>query len=441
MRVLIYGLNFSPELTGIGKYTGEMAEWLAQQGHDVRAVTAPPYYPDWKVGKNYRGARYKRELIDGVNIWRCPLYVPNKPTTFSRLLHLISFSITSFPVVIRQIFWKPDVVFFVQPTLFSALGALVLAKFSGAKSIMHIQDYEVDAMFGLGMMQQSIICKIIRRCESWLMKRFDVVSTISFSMIDNAKRKGVDDSKLLLFPNWADTEFVKPQQVVSRKSANTSHKVTPDIVSPVTLVRPVHRPKSQEIELKDEWGFTESDKVVLYAGNIGKKQGLELVLDAAERMQVASSLKFVIVGAGAHVDMLKADAETRCLDNVFFKPLLPWARVPEMLALADVHLVVQKKGVADAVLPSKLTNILSAGGYALVTAEFETELGLLAEKYPGIYDCIEPENADVFTEALYLLLEKDLSWPNKVARDYAVEYLSIDNVLSRFESDLIRRKG
>ncbi|STL27877.1 putative colanic acid biosynthesis glycosyl transferase [Escherichia coli] len=75
MKILVYGINYSPELTGIGKYTGEMVEWLAAQGHEVRVITAPPYYPQWQVGENYSAWRYKREE-GAATVWRCPLYVP-----------------------------------------------------------------------------------------------------------------------------------------------------------------------------------------------------------------------------------------------------------------------------------------------------------------------------------------------------------------------------
>ncbi len=110
MRILIYGINYAPELTGIGKYTGEMAEWLAKQGHEVRMVTAPPYYPAWRVADGYSRWKYTHERLDGVVVWRCPLYVPANPSGLKRLSHLASFALSSLPVMIRQIFWKPDVV-------------------------------------------------------------------------------------------------------------------------------------------------------------------------------------------------------------------------------------------------------------------------------------------------------------------------------------------
>ena len=404
MKIVIYGINYWPELTGVGKYTGELGRSLSQAGHRVRVITAPPYYPEWKIKDGYKSWRYIKENESGVMIFRVPIYVPKKPTSITRLLHLISYSLSSLPIAIRLIFCKPDIVLFVQPTLFAAFGALILAKFSRARTLMHIQDYEIDAMFGLNMIRHGLLVKGIKKIENWLLGRFDMVSTISFSMMEKAKQKGVADSRLLLFPNWADTEFVTPSV--------------------------------DGMSIKSEWGFSKDNRIVLYAGNIGKKQGLELVLDVAHEFKDHISLQFVIVGTGAHVEVLKNDAAARSLDNVSFKPLQKWERVPEMLAMADVHLVIQKSGISDAVLPSKLTNILSSGGHAIVTAEKYTELSVLAEQFPGIYECVEPDNIEVLAESLRSLLDKNIEQPNQVARDYAVEYLTKNKVLTRFERNL-----
>src|SRR5947209_1225213 len=97
MKLLVYGINFAPELTGIGKYTGEMVAWLAAQGHEVRVVTAPPYYPDWAVWPAYSASRYAREDWHGATVIRTPLWVPRKVTGLRRLLHLGSFALTSIP--------------------------------------------------------------------------------------------------------------------------------------------------------------------------------------------------------------------------------------------------------------------------------------------------------------------------------------------------------
>jgi len=99
MKIIFYGLNYAPELTGIGKYSDEMAECLVEQGHEVRVVTAPPYYPEWKVSKGYASNWYAKENINGVEVWRCPLYVPVSPSGLKRIIHLASFALSSFSVL------------------------------------------------------------------------------------------------------------------------------------------------------------------------------------------------------------------------------------------------------------------------------------------------------------------------------------------------------
>lgn len=405
MKFCLLSLNYKPEKTGIGKYNGEMAEKLHILGGEVTAVVAPPYYPEWEVSQQYKSYLYKSETVNGVSVTRCPLYVPSKVTTIKRLLHLSTFAVSSsIALMIKLIRSRPDVIFLVQPTLFCAPTTLLFSKLFGVKTVLHIQDFEVDAMFGLGMVSEGKVAKIVRRTESWLMKKFDVVSSISYSMLENAERKGVDKSKLLFFPNWADTSFVTPDTDGSA--------------------------------LRKEWGFAETDKVVLYAGNIGQKQGLEIVIEAAKSFEDKKSVKFVFVGAGAYVDTLKELAKASNLDNVYFKPLQDWEDVPAMLSMADIHLVVQKKGAADAVLPSKLTNILSAGGHALVTAEASTELGKIEEANPGIYTRVEPENTKELVVGLKTVLATDTIKPNMIARNYALENLDINNIIERFISDL-----
>lgn len=151
MKILLYGINYSPELTGIGKYSGEMGAWLSANGHHVRAVTAYPYYPEWKLASNANKVIYRRDLIDGVAVLRCPLYVPERPNALRRLIHLFSFALSSFPALLVHWRWKPDVVVLVAPTLFCVPGAWLFSRLTGARLVLHVQDYEVDAMFGIKM--------------------------------------------------------------------------------------------------------------------------------------------------------------------------------------------------------------------------------------------------------------------------------------------------
>src|ERR1700751_4147370 len=114
MRILIHGLNFCPEVTGTGRSTGEMASYLASQGHQVRVVTAPPYYPEWRVRPGYSAWKYSTNLNgyarENLGVIRCPLWVPKTQSGLRRLLHLASFAMSSWPALLGHVLWHPDVV-------------------------------------------------------------------------------------------------------------------------------------------------------------------------------------------------------------------------------------------------------------------------------------------------------------------------------------------
>lgn len=399
MKILIYGINFSPELTGIGKYTGEMAYWFADQGDDVRVITAPPYYPEWQVHEGYRANWFSTEQHNNMQVYRCPLYVPQKVSTLKRLVHLASFSFSSFFPLLAQICWKPDLVICVAPSLFCAPGALLLSKLTGCTSVLHIQDFEVDAMLGLGMARAGKVARLASSFEHWCLRSFKYVSTISHSMLAGAGTKGVKPESLLLFPNWSEIErFIAVELAVVQ-------------------------------ELKNKFEIPTDHKVALYSGNIGEKQGLEVVIEAAKELS-GQKILFLIVGNGAGKDKLEALATEQQLTNVRFFPLQPYELLPALLKLADCHLVVQKRGVADAVLPSKLTNILAVGGNAVITAEPDTELGRLCLSYPGIGVCVEPEQVDALVTGIKEAMQ--LPAENMIAKEYAHENLAKENVLQNF---------
>lgn len=398
MKILLYGINYSPELTGIGKYSGEMARWLAADGHEVRVITAPPYYPEWRVHAGYSFWRYRCEQDGGVSVLRCPLYVPARPSALTRLLHLISFSLSSLLPVLMHLLWRPQLVVLVVPTLFCAPQALLLAQLAGAKSVLHVQDYEVDALFGLGFVKGGRLRRLAFALERLTLRAFTRVSTISSGMLQRAREKGVPEERLYFFPNWSETARFRG---VARSSV-----------------------------LLQRLGVDPSKRVLLYSGNIGQKQGLEVVIEAAARLAARPELVFLIVGEGAGKPALLDMAQARGLTNVVFAPLQSYDDLPALLASADVHLVIQRRGAADAVLPSKLTNILAVGGNAVITADPETSLGQLCTEFPGIAVRVEPESAS----ALLTGIEKALSMllPNAVAEDYAGANLDKDAILARF---------
>lgn len=401
MKVLLYGINYSPELTGIGKYSGEMAAWLAARGHEIRVVTAPPYYPKWQVAGEY--SRFKIHTVTeaGVRVTRCPLYVPKHPSATKRIAHLSSFAISSFFPVLMQARWKPDLIILVVPTLFCALPVFVLGAISGARRLIHIQDYEIDALFGLGLAKVAGLRRLVFWFERVILRSFEYVSTISQGMLIRAQSKGVDAERLILFPNWSEVERF---QNASRSE-----------------------------ELLAGLGLDPAKKTILYSGNLGEKQGLENMVETAEQLQHNQGIQFLMVGDGAARGRLVELVESKGLSNFYFAPLQPYESLPTLLASADVHLVIQKRGAADAVLPSKLTNILAVGGQSVITADPDTTLGYLCGHYPGIAECVEPESVSALIDGIERVLEKPAK--NDIALTYARKNLDKDAILKAFISN------
>lgn len=401
MKVLIYGINFTPELTGIGKYSGEMAEWLADQGYDVRVITALPYYPEWAINKKYVNF-YSYSISKNITVIRCPLYVPLKVTSFKRLLHLMSFSISSFLPVIGSVFWKPDIVIQVVPTLFCSVQTLILSKLVKAKSVVHIQDYEVDAMFDLSIAKTGLFKEFAYWLEKKILNSFHVVSTISKGMIYRASQKGIEDKKLLFFPNWAELGRFENQ--------------------------------NRDENFLSDLGINSEKKIVLYSGNMGEKQGLEAVVYAADFMRDRTDIQFIMVGEGVVKANIEKLANELNLQNIFFFPLVAYSMLPKLLASADCHLVIQKKGAADLVLPSKLTNILAVGGNAVITASANTTLGIFCRDFPEIAVLVEPESVKDLIGGIDRALSMPL--PNQIAKKYAKDFLDKDLILDRFVKEV-----
>jgi colanic acid biosynthesis glycosyl transferase WcaI len=401
MKMLIYGLNYAPELTGVGKYTAEMAEALAAGRHDVRVVCAPPYYPEWQVASGHSSCRYRHEVQRGVRIWRAPLWVPSRPSGAKRMIHLASFGLSSLPVLARQALWRPDVVMAIAPTLLCAPAALSLARMVGAKAWLHIQDYEVDAAFDLGMLQSARAARIAQSVERAVLRRFDVVSSISGNMVARALRKGVDPSRLSCLPNWVDTQAIFPLDRASEYR--------------------------RTLEIPD------ANKVVLYSGNMGAKQGIEILAAAAAAIADRTDISFVFCGNGP----TKADLIERCagLPNCRFIPLQPAERLNELLNLADIHVLPQRADAADLVMPSKLTGMLASGRAIIAMARAGTDL----------FDAVAPRGVIVAPEdvgALAAAIEALAADPERrstlgaAARSYAERALSSAAVLGHLEARL-----
>jgi colanic acid biosynthesis glycosyl transferase WcaI len=409
MKIIIYGINYAPELTGIGKYTGEMASWLAKQGNEVTVVTAPPYYPEWAVHKSYRGKSWTKEYTDGVTVYRCPLYVPKNVTSLKRIIHEFSFVASIIPIWLLTFFQKKyDVVLCISPPFHLGLLPMLYAKLRGARFINHIQDLQVDAAKDLGMIKNESFLNLMFGIEKFIFDTGDFVSTISTGMQKKIRHKYIDEDKTFLFPNWVDENVIYPL------------------------------PKEQS--LRSEFGLSHDDKVILYSGNLGEKQGLEIIIEVASHFISRRDVHFIISGSGGGKDKLIKLAEDHGLDNIKFYPLQPYEKLSALLAMADIHLVLQKKSASDLVMPSKLTGILAAAGCALVTALPGTSLYHVIHRHQmGIL--VEPESVSALTRGIENALVMNLDTIRDNARQYAEKYLSKNGILAEFENRLRRMVG
>jgi colanic acid biosynthesis glycosyl transferase WcaI len=401
MKILIYGINYAPELTGVGKYTAEMAVLLADRGHEVRVVCAPPYYPEWRVSEGYASWRYQHETRDGVAVWRAPLWVPSRPSGLKRMLHLATFAATSLPLLAWQALWRPHAVMLIAPTLMCAPASLMLARITRASAWLHIQDYEVDAAFDLGLLKSSRAARTARWIESALLKRFDAVSSITRQMSARATTKGVDASKVVCLPNWVD----------------------------VSTIFPLARPS----EFRRLLGIPAEQKVVLYSGNMGAKQGIETLADAAVALAARPDLTFVFCGSGAARENLLE----RCsgLTNCVFMPLQPVERLNELLNLADIHVLPQRGDAADLVMPSKLTGMFASGRATIAMARRGTAL-YEAVAPRGVV--VPPDNVKALASAITVLAgdAERRTALGKAARNYAERALSPESTIRTFEERL-----
>jgi colanic acid biosynthesis glycosyl transferase WcaI len=318
------------------------------------------------------------------------------------VLHLASFALASLPTVLWQYRWRPEVVLVIEPALMCAPAMLLLASLVGAKSWLHVQDFEVDAAFQMGFLPPSLK-RLALSMEKALKMQFDRVSTISGKMLARLVTKEVRAERQVFFPNWVDCTRIFPQSAPNA--------------------------------LRAELGIPASATVALYSGNFGEKQDIGLILDAAQRLHERQELTFVMCGTGAAYGRLRAQAEQRHVANIRWLPLQPASRLNDLLNLADIHLLPQGSDSEDLVMPSKLTGMLASGRAVLGTARAGTDLARVLTQVGMV---TEPGNTDAFTAALQRLADDHgLRRVLGIAgRQFAEENLDKELLLGQFEENL-----
>ncbi|WP_108259873.1 WcaI family glycosyltransferase [Mangrovicoccus ximenensis] len=370
MKIMIVGLNYAPEMVGIAVYTSGMAEALQRDGHEVTVISGQPYFPSWKVFPGFSKYGYAAEGGEGgPKVIRCPHYVPETPSGLRRILHYLSFSVTALPVALwRGLRSRPDVVFVVAPSLLSAPVGWIVARLTGARTWLHIQDFEVEAAFATGVLKEnSTLGWLAKKFESRALRAFGRVSSISSAMLQKLRDKKVAEQRIYELRNWA----------------NLSH------ITPVEGRSP----------MRDELGIT-TPYMALYSGSIANKQGIEILPEAAKLLAARDDFTMVICGEGPYLDEIKRRATG--LDNVRFFPLQPLDKLSDLLGAADIHLLPQIADAATLVLPSKLTNMLASGRPVIATVNPGT---VLAEEIEDCGVAVAPGNAAALARSITLLLD------------------------------------
>jgi colanic acid biosynthesis glycosyl transferase WcaI len=322
-RVLVVGVNYAPETTGIAPYTTAVAEHLVALGARVTAVTGMPHYPQWRVAPEYRRALLREESVNGVRLRRAGHYVPAEQDALKRG----AFEASWLPLGALQSLRSPaDVVLAVSPSL----GALPLARLAAARRNVPwaavVQDLMGNAAANGGLRGGGRVASLVGSAERRALRSADLVGVISEGFADAVHRMGVDPARTRLLPNWS---HVTPS-TASRKEARAALGWAPDVFS------------------------------VVHTGNMGAKQGLEnVVRAAAEADRRGAAVEFVLVGDGnQRAALQEAGAGVRSLR--FVDPV-DSDNYPLVLAAADVLLVNERADMLEMSLPSKLTSYFAAG--------------------------------------------------------------------------------
>ena len=403
MKIIIYGLNFKPEEVGVGKFNGELADYLHKKGHDLRIITAPQYYPEWIATKN----EYSIEDNFTYKVFRCPIYVPQSPSGLKRIIHLISFAITSFPILITQIVWKPDCLILIAPTII-CIPNLFLLKFFSPKKIfymLHIQDFEIEAAFNLKMIKTKLVKKWILNIETNLLKSFQVLGTISHAMCRKLYDKGFNKKDVYYLPNWVDVKKIKPKKI-DDKNKNFYRK---------------------------SLGISDDVLIIQYSGSMNRKQGFNFLIPIINYFGNRKNIFWLFAGEGPMKKYLINS--TRKIVNIKFLPLQKENQMNEWLNAGDIHIIPQIEGVEDLLFPSKLIGILASGNPVISNASKNSDLGKVVEN-SGIR--VNPGDQKGFIRALNRLInnEKLRISLGKKARSIACKEYSKELILEKFENML-----
>jgi colanic acid biosynthesis glycosyl transferase WcaI len=339
MRVIVWGINYAPEFAGIAPHNVALCEFLDADGHDVEMVTTFADYPTWQKSAEDCGRFYRTDVVNRVSVHRCWHFVPTRVSALKRILHEGSFVFTS---ALRALFLSaPDVYVVVSPPLLLGMAAWLVGKLKRAPFVFHVQDMQPDAAVGLGMLKASWFTKMLYGLESFAYRKAARVSGITPGMLQSFRGKAVPESKLIYFPNTIEL----PSEVSSPERGS----------------------------FRRRHGFAADDFLAVYSGNLGVKQGLDILLETAPLLN-DPRIRVVICGDGAQRERLAARALEMKLTNLRLLPFEDDYRA--LLIDADICFITQQVGSGNSFFPSKLLGILAEGRPVVAVSAPESEVAI-----------------------------------------------------------------
>ena len=332
MKITVWGINYRPEVTGIAPCNTALCEALRERGHEVRMVTTFSYYPAWRKRPEDKGCLFRTDVENGIPVHRCWHYVPRRATALKRIFHELSFVTFSWLRILSLP--RADATIVVSPPLLLGAAAWLAAAWKRAPFVFHIQDLQPDAAVGLGMLRPSLLTRSLYALEHLAYRKARLVSGISRAMLRAVAAKGIPEEKLVYFPNGTDLTGAPPAPGKFRAA----------------------------------FGFSPDDFLAVYSGNLGIKQGLKAVLDAAALLR-NPKVKIVIVGEGAFRPAIEEYLRSHPQAPLRLLPLQPEETYAEMLTDADLCLITQQAGSGDYFLPSKLLRTLALSRPVLACAD------------------------------------------------------------------------
>ncbi|WP_369246705.1 glycosyltransferase [Streptomyces sp. R41] len=357
-RVLLVSINYAPEHTGIAPYSTRIAEHLRMCGADVDVLAGMPHYPGWRVHDDYRGRWRMVEDRGGVRVHRRRGYVPSRQTALRRAAYEVSFLAHG---SLRPPAGRPDLVLSQMPALAGGVIGGRSARHHGVPHVVVVQDLMGAAAAQSGIRGGGRVASLAAGVEARILNSATLVGVVHESFVDHVTAAGVPGSRVRVVPNWTHA--------------------TP--------------PSGDRRAVRARLGWREEERVVLHSGNMGLKQGLEVLLDTARLSgRDTPRIRVVLMGDGNRRAHLARLAEE--LPNVDLLPPATDAEFSDVLAAADVLAVTQRSSVLDMSLPSKLTSYFTSG--RPVVASVATAGGTAEEvRRSGAGIVVSPEDP----EALY----------------------------------------